>query len=105
MNDFVIDDVAVHYSASKSADYRQRVDERFSTLIKFLQESGLTERQILSDDEKPSESLKIMKSDLTEIGFQVIKTAYDKWLRAIDRGKPISDTTPLTKALLKIRIQ
>lgn len=103
MSDFVIDDAAVHYAASKNADYRQRVTERFSTFVNFLQDNGLVQKPILSGGEMPTEKLKIMRSDLTEEGFEVVKASYDKWLRGIDKGKAISDTRLLERALSKLR--
>jgi hypothetical protein len=103
MNDFVIDDAAVHFAASKNAEYRQRVKDRFTTFIHFLQDNGLAVSRILVEGEEPSETLKIMKSDLTEEGFEVVKASYDKWLRGIDQGKPIADITALEKSLSKLR--
>ena len=43
--DFVIDDAAVHFAASKNSDYRTRVELRFRVFIKFLQ---------LNDSDHPS---------------------------------------------------
>jgi hypothetical protein len=103
MSDFVIDDASVHFAASKTSDYRQRVCERFAAFVGFLQSNELTTRVILEVGEIPNESTKIMKSDLTEEGFQVVRLAYDKWLRGIDSGKPISDMSIMERALAKVR--
>lgn len=103
MTDYIIDDASLHYAASKSAKYRQFVTERFSVFVKFLQDNDLTTTTLLDAGEMPSEDLKIMKSDLTEDGFEVVKSAYDKWLRGIDNGNPIDDTRTLEKSLAKVR--
>lgn len=102
MNDFVIDDAAIHFEASKNSDYRDHVVQRFTTFIEFLQKNGLTQRIILQPGQKPSSDLKIMKSDLTDEGFAVVKESYDRWLRGIENGKPIHDISVLENALASI---
>lgn len=103
MSDFVVDDAGFHYARSKNADYQQSVTTLFTVLINFLQDNGLTKRMLLIQGEKPTKNLKIMQSDLTKEGFEVLKSSYDKWLSGIDNGKPISDISILEKALLKAR--
>lgn len=103
MSDFLIDKISTHLAASKSAAWRERVITRFSTFVAFLQENHLTTRTILDPGSEPEVSLRIMKSDLTDEGYEVVKAAYDKWLRGIDKGKDVSDLTTLEKALEKIR--
>lgn len=100
--DFVIDDAATHFAASKSSEYRSRVEQRFRSFVQFLQRNGLTTREVLSDDEPVTEQLKIRKSDLTTDGFEVVKSSYDKWLRALDKGKDVSDVSLLEKTLAKV---
>ena len=102
-NDFVIDCTKVHLAASKNAEYRARVEQRFRVFLGFVQSNGLAKREILRDDEPITENLEIRKSDLTDEGFELVKSAYDKWLRGIDNGKEISDVSVLSKALSKIR--
>jgi hypothetical protein len=100
MTDFVIDDIALHLAASKNLDYRERVRQRFLVFANFLQENGLTTRVLL--DLKVTtipDNFKIIRSDLTDEGFAVVKSAYDKWLRGHDKGKPIEDVTPFQKAI------
>ena len=103
MNDFVIDDAAVHFAASKNVEYKARVTQRFETLIRFLQSHSLTTREILGECVIPNETTKLMRSDLTDEGFEVVRAGYDKWLRRMDSGKPITDISPLEKALEKQR--
>ncbi|MEM6776420.1 MAG: hypothetical protein AAF670_02115 [Planctomycetota bacterium] len=102
MNYFVIDDAKAHFAASKNADYKARVEQRFRVFVDFLQENGLATRQILASNQPVTDELQIKKSDLTDDGFSVVKAAYDKWLRGLDKGKAITDVTVLKKALEKV---
>jgi hypothetical protein len=101
--DFLITEVKGLFAASKNLEYRSRVVRSFRAFINFLQANGLTTRQILAAEEPVTESLRIMKSDLTDEGFEVVKAAYDKWRRGHDRGKEIEDVSVLEKALAKLR--
>ncbi len=103
MSDFLIDDAGAHFAASRRKTYRDSVQQQFAVFINFLQSNELTTRLILDCGNAPDESTKIMKSDLTDEGFQVVQESYDKWLRGIDKGKPISDVSVMEKALTKIR--
>jgi hypothetical protein len=102
MTDFLVADIAVHLAASKNPDYRNRVRQRFLVFATFLHENGLTTNPLLDSLRIKPDTFKIMRSDLTDKGFAVVKAAYDKWLRGHDKGKPIEDVTPLRKALEKI---
>lgn len=103
IDDFPITSAAAHFAASKNADYRARVLQRYRAFVDFLQENDLVTRQLLSHEQQVTESFQIRKSDLTEIGFEVVKAGYDKWLKAHDKGLDISDVTILKKALAKVK--
>lgn len=103
--DFVIDDAAAHFAASKSAEYKLRVEQRFRAFINFIQDNGLATREILSSDTPVTANLQIHRSDLTDTGFEVVKASYDKWLRAMDKGKSTSDVSLLEKSLAKVTAQ
>lgn len=102
MNDRVIDNLATHIAASKNAEYRNRAREHFRVVISFLQTNGLTTRTLLVDGEPLPDTQKIMQSDLTERGFQVMKLGYYKWLNSLDRGRPVEDVSVLERALKKV---
>ncbi len=102
-DDFPIDDMSVHLAASKNPDYQNRVRQRFSVLVDFLQANRLTASTLVPPSDINANSFKLMRSDLTDEGFEVIKAAYDKWLRGHDKGKAIDDVSSLRKALEKIR--
>jgi hypothetical protein len=46
-----------------------------------------------------SDDFSIEASDLTETGLEVMRKAYDKWVRKMDKGMSPSDTSLLAKAL------
>jgi hypothetical protein len=102
-NDFLIAGTKGLFAASKNLEYRARTVRMFRAFIGFLQTNRLTTRQILAEDEPVTESLRIVKSDLTDEGFEVVKAAFDKWLRGHDRGKEIEDVSVLEKALARLR--
>ena len=103
MADFLIDDAAVHFAASKNLGYRDRVRRRFKIFVEFLQRHGLTTRTLLPDGVDPDATFKIMRSDLTDDGYAVVHMAYHKWLRALDRGTEIENMACFEKALFEIR--
>lgn len=76
----------------------------FKNIINYLQDNGLTTRIILPRNEGVTENTCIMSSDLTEVGFLLIKKKYNKWVEGImDKGKSPSDYSILDKELKKIR--
>lgn len=103
MSDLLIDDLSVHYNASKNRDYRERVVERFRAFISFLQDHGLTVRPILAPGERPDVTTKIMRSDLTEEGYALVLDAYDKWLKLVSASDAVIETALLEESLRKIR--
>lgn len=103
MSDFLIDEVGIHYNASKDRDYRNRVLNRFSAFVEFLQANGLTTRQLLESNSRPPVAFRIMRSDLTDEGFALVKEAYDKWLKAMNSRQSAIDVSLLEKSLRKLR--
>ena len=75
----------------------------FYQLAKFFQDNGLLKKEIVSSLEDIQNEDEIRKSDLTEEGWQLMKTGYPKWQKRVDAGKPASDTSILDKELQKIR--
>ena len=70
----------------------------------FLQQNNLTTRQIIDKYEKIDDDSKLMRSDLTEEGFEFFKKAYDRWSTNIyDKGKSPEDVKYLEKKLREIR--
>lgn len=102
-DDFKLVRLDIFYQASKSKSYRAQVREMFTTLAVFLQEKGLTTRELLPEGAEISESFVIRRSDLTDEGLQFYRNVESKWAGAIDRGVSPSSTVILEKALQKMR--
>lgn len=103
MDDFLIYDVAFHLASSKNRRFRESVMNLYTTLTHFLQDNGLTIRELLKPGDPLPHDFKLMKSDLTEEGFQLIKSALEKWLTWVEGGGAISDVSILERELAKIR--
>lgn len=102
--DFVIADIAVHLAASKNRRYRENTVALYKTLTLFLQRKRLTHRQLLAEGEDPGPMLRIMRSDLTDEGFDFIRAALHEWVRAVMAGKVApTDADLLEERLVALR--
>ena len=101
MSDFLIASAEFSLAASKNKTYQEHVKVSFKTLIKFLDDNALLVNKIIYNE--INNNTKIMKSDLTKEGFDLVAKALDKWFSAQDRGKAPDDTTILERELKKIR--
>jgi hypothetical protein len=102
-DNFLIDDAGFHMKTTKNRDYHKRVKERFRIFINFLQDNRLVTHELLEAGEVPDDTTKIFSADLTPEGLEVVRKGYHKWLGSFDRGKPVTDLTPLLKALRQVR--
>ena len=57
----------------------------------------------MGDINDVNDDFQIHTKDLTEEGYALIKAAYDKWLRRVDRTKDSSDVRILERALKTLR--
>jgi hypothetical protein len=103
MKDYAIDKVGWHFEADPDPAFHDRVRRRFKTLIAFLQNHGLASHIILEEGAPITSELEVRVSDLTPEGHQFMKSCYDRWVGAIDRGKSPEDATILTRSLDKLR--
>ena len=104
MQDFVIADISVHLAASKNAQYKANTVALFKTLGLFLQHHGLVIHELLHENEEPTPTFKIRRSDLTDEGFVCLKAALHKWVKTVMAGKCApTDSTILAKELAKIQ--
>jgi len=99
----LISDVGFILGASKRRSYREGTIRMYFTYITFLQNNGLTTRTILAPGVVPDATTKIMRSDLTDEGFEFVKRAEQKWFSAVDRGASPEDTRILEKQLSILR--
>lgn len=72
------------------------------SLADFLQSDNLTTRSIRCLGSDVPDDFLICVGDLTDVGLLLYRDGEQKWLRAIDRGTPPTDTSILTKTLAKI---
>jgi hypothetical protein len=82
---------------------KERTLERFGALVAFLHQQHLTTRNLLASSVIDDE-FSIRRSDLTDEGYRLMQTGYQRWLAALDRGRSPEDALPiLMKSLSKIR--
>jgi hypothetical protein len=98
-----------NYAISRVSWYtvekRMTLDEarpEFWFLVKFLQDNGLVRRELARSIEDITEEFALYSGDLTDDGLKLLRTAYSKWLRKIDKGMSPSDTTLLERELSKM---
>jgi hypothetical protein len=101
---FMVDKIAWHTQTPGNPELRSEIEHRFRHLFAFLHEN-----QLLSDSapelvEGPlPDEFMLHSSHLTELGIQVIKAGYDRWLKAIDRGVKPENAKALEVALEKVK--
>ena len=92
--------------ASKSKTYRDSITKYFHTMIVFFQENDLFLHEMLAPGKVPHEEFAVMRSDLTNEGYELVKHGLDKWTKKVtnpDSGIPVEDTSILERELAKIR--
>lgn len=102
---FVITRVDWHTKRPGNPDPPERYYSMHWHLTDFLQRHGLTKRVLASSLTDITDDSQIHTDDLTDEGFEFMRSGYQKWLRALDRGKDPTDTRILEKELAKLRGQ
>ena len=93
----------VSWSTESGAAPRERVFERFRVLVAFLHQQELTTGNLLESGPIDDE-FSIRRSNLTDEGYRLMQTGYQRWLAALDRGRSPEDALPiLVKSLSKIK--
>jgi hypothetical protein len=103
MDDFTIDRVSWHTQRQGNTEPREKTIQRFFVFADFLQRNGLTVRDISRPEATIDDAFEIRSSDLTPEGLSLVKIAYDKWLRRVDRGMDPSKLSIFEKALADLR--
>src|SRR5262245_6008895 len=91
MRDFTIDKVSWHTSVKGNPETPEQIRQRFWILTNCLQECQLVVRRLASSIDEIGDEFEIKYSDLTPTGWALIRRAYDRWLRSIDRGSKPTD--------------
>jgi hypothetical protein len=87
-------------AAGDEFDSEEVILRKLSTLAKFLDREQLTTRPLTDTTGRVGQNFVLQSNDLTEVGLQLIRMAYEKWHR---QTKTPEDMSPLEKALAKIR--
>jgi hypothetical protein len=101
--EFTIDKVAWHTKTEGNPESRERIIRRFYSLVNFLQDHRLTNWTLATSIDEITAEFSIKSSDFTETGVAIMKRAYDKWLKRIDRGSDPEDVGLLKKEIDKLR--
>jgi hypothetical protein len=99
MKHFTID--AVGWYEGKGVTYD--VPSRFRALFDFLKTNSLVRPGVRLPAQDIPPDFELRTDHLTEEGIALIKTAYDRWMTAIDRGSDPTDVSILERALKKMR--
>ncbi|MDY5813013.1 MAG: cyclopropane-fatty-acyl-phospholipid synthase [Bacteroides sp.] len=88
-------------------EYKERQYRFFENYVHFLQNNGLTTREILKEGERATDESQITIGDLTEEGFKFYAFGIRKWRekydRAKDKDKAINDFAFIEKKLKEFR--
>ena len=68
-----------------------------------MAENDLLSREVIVSEGQRPYAFEIRASDLTPDGLAVMKSVYDRWLNALDRGSDPGKVTILARAVEKIR--
>jgi hypothetical protein len=99
MDHYAIDGVGWYDGKGVTYD----VPARFRALVQFLTSSGLVRPGVKLPAGDMPPDFELRSDHLTDEGIALIKAAYDKWVSAIDRGKPPTDVSILERALSRMR--
>jgi hypothetical protein len=104
-DNFILIDVQFFLKQNRSRSWREQILTMLSTLCRFLQENGLVTVHLIDEDQLVSDQLEVRRKDFTDEGFEFYRRAEQKWLGAIDRGTPPTDTRILERELAKLRAE
>lgn len=82
---------------------REEVIKPLWIIIDFLQKNQLTKEKIANSISEMNDDFYLDSDHLTDLGLEVMKKSFDKWLTKVDEGMPYDDVTILQKTLSKVR--
>ncbi|MDP8568590.1 hypothetical protein [Methylophilus aquaticus] len=97
-----IDKVVWHTRIQGNPETRKQILTRFWIIVNFIQMNGLTKRILARSIAEIDDEFSINSDDLTDIGLELMKKAYDKWLTKVDAGMPPADIAILQRTLEKL---
>ncbi|SDF90532.1 hypothetical protein SAMN05421827_10265 [Pedobacter terrae] len=97
------------HSSINGRIYKQMQYRFFENIVKFLQDTGLTTKVILSENEKADDDSEIKVSDLTKEGFTFYPVGIRKWIEKYDKSKEkekaINDFASSKKSLRSLKLK
>lgn len=102
-SDFVVDAVSWHTQGRGAHVDPVKVLASFTALKGFLVDNELVIDPAEFALRNVDDDFELRSTDLTEEGMQLIRAAYDAWIRHQDRGGDPSSTTGLMRKLAKLR--
>jgi hypothetical protein len=100
---FTIDQIGWHTSVPGNPESREEVEARFRAIAEWLQVRGLTTKTLLHSPDELTDDFSIGSEDLTDLGLEVMRKAYSRWVDATGRGRPVSDVSIMERALQRVR--
>jgi hypothetical protein len=101
--DFVIFKVSWLTQTPGNEHRRQDILNHFLIVTNFLQDNGLTTKPLIDGPEDITDDFTLSSSDLTADGLAVMRSAYHKWLTAVDNGMSPENLSLFEKALKRVR--
>lgn len=86
--------------AGETVESEEDIRLQLSTLAAFLEQHGLTTRDLTDSDGHVGEEFVLRSSDLTQEGLALIRRGYEKWYRRA--AKSPRDVSALEKALKEV---
>jgi hypothetical protein len=102
---YTIDRVSWHTQTPGNPETKNHIDRRFRALFDFLRRHALlkADAPLPSPEGTLPDDFELHTAHLTDLGLEVMRTSYDQWLSALDRGTPPEKVTILENALAKVR--
>jgi hypothetical protein len=102
MKDYPVIDLDYLLRASNDRSHNKMVTSQVQTLRQFLIDNSLLSEIGLQNLATFTNTTRVMKSDLTEVGYVLMERSLFKWLNAHDSGKNVEDVIFLEKNLSKV---
>jgi hypothetical protein len=91
------------FQSSKNATWREQVRSRQTRLFGFLRDHRLLLVDPLDENGKARQDFTLMRSHLTDDGFELFKKTVPSWEKARDKDGNLDNVAILEKGLEKIR--
>ena len=98
-----IDKVSWHTQQLGEPEPLEEIAAQFWGAVHFLQQNGLTTQQLANSIDDIDDEFEIHTDHLTPEGIALMRAAYERWVRKVERGMSPDDTKILQKALARIR--